>query len=157
MKGKHIGKNAVKRKKTPLGCLLELGYSRKARRCSRLPLMSKLNALCGSNANPHSQSEQCSRPTDCAKRKMQSHRMVQLHFLAQREGFEPSCAFGTNWFRVSPVMTASIPLHKYDAIVCIIFMQSPLRRGSMSTAHWIRFATFGRRPKYLCWCNYIHF
>ena len=52
MKGKHIGKNAVKRKKTPLGCLLELGYSRKARRCSRLPLMSKLNALCAEHANP---------------------------------------------------------------------------------------------------------
>ena len=27
-------------------------------------------------------------------------------------------------------MTASIPLHRYDAIVCIIFMQSPLRSGS---------------------------
>ena len=27
-------------------------------------------------------------------------------------------------------MTASIPLHKYDATECIIFMQSPVRSGS---------------------------
>ena len=36
----------------------------------------------------------------------------------------------TTKFRVSPVMTASIPLHKYDATVCIIFMQSSVRSGS---------------------------
>ena len=38
----------------------------------------------------------------------------------------------TTKFRVSPVMTASIPLHKYDATTCIIFMQSPVRSGSKS-------------------------
>ena len=31
----------------------------------------------------------------------------------------------TTKFRVSPVMTTSIPLHKYDARSCIIFMQRP--------------------------------
>ena len=41
-----------------------------------------------------------------------------------RIGTKPS------FFRVSPVMTSSIPLHTYDAIACIIFMQSLLRSGS---------------------------
>ena len=36
----------------------------------------------------------------------------------------------TTKFRVSPVMTTSIPLHRYDATVCIISMQSPVRSGS---------------------------
>ena len=39
----------------------------------------------------------------------------------------------TTKFRVSPVMTTSIPLHKYDATVCIIFMQSLLRSGSKAS------------------------
>ena len=37
-------------------------------------------------------------------------------------------------FRVSPVMTTSISLHKYDATACIIFMQSRLRCRSMSAS-----------------------
>ena len=36
----------------------------------------------------------------------------------------------TTKFRVSPVMTASIPLHRYDATACIISMQRPVRSGS---------------------------
>ena len=40
----------------------------------------------------------------------------------------------TTKFRVSPVMTASIPLHRYDATVRIISMQRPVRSGSMSVS-----------------------
>ena len=36
----------------------------------------------------------------------------------------------TTKFRVSPVMTTSIPLHRYDATACIISMQRPVRSGS---------------------------
>ena len=38
----------------------------------------------------------------------------------------------TTKFRVSPVMTASIPLHRYDATACIISMQRPVRSGSIA-------------------------
>ena len=41
-----------------------------------------------------------------------------------RIGTKPS------FFRVSPVMTSSIPLHRYDATACIISMQRPVRSGS---------------------------
>ena len=36
----------------------------------------------------------------------------------------------TTKFRVSPVMTTSIPLHRYDATACIISMQRPVRSSS---------------------------
>ena len=36
----------------------------------------------------------------------------------------------TTKFRVSPVMTSSIPLHRYDVTAYIISMQRPVRSGS---------------------------
>jgi len=61
-----------------------------------LRLTSELVDLRVEYANPCSQSEQCSRPTDCVKRKMQPHRMVQLHLWRRGRDSNPRVVLSTN-------------------------------------------------------------
>ena len=80
----------------------------------------------------------------CAKKKGSIQpEWVKLNLLAQREGFEPSCAFGTNWFRVSPVMTTSIPLRKKQILRKDSYIISQLLRKINSyTKFFLFFSIF---------------